>query len=54
MWSPSSWKDFPIEQNPHYPDKCALEYFQTNIYNPPPLVFVSKKVWAKYLFRYIS
>lgn len=42
LWRPSSWKDFPIEQNPHYPDKCALEYFQNNIHNHPPLVLASE------------
>ena len=41
-WSPSSWKGFPIEQNPVYPDQCALDYFQTRLKNHPPLVLASE------------
>ena len=24
-WSPSSWRDFPIKQQPTYPDRAALQ-----------------------------
>ncbi|CAG9406353.1 3-deoxy-7-phosphoheptulonate synthase class II [Providencia alcalifaciens] len=41
-WSPSSWKDFPIEQNPEYPDQCALQYYQTRLKSYPPLVLASE------------
>ncbi|WP_323086384.1 3-deoxy-7-phosphoheptulonate synthase class II [Providencia alcalifaciens] len=41
-WIPSSWKLFPIEQDPNYPDKCALEYFQSRLQLYPPLVLASE------------
>lgn len=41
-WEPSSWTEFPIEQDPLYPDKCALDYFQTRLRNHPPLVLASE------------
>lgn len=41
-WSPSSWKHFPAEQLPEYPDKYALSYFQNQLKNFPPLVLASE------------
>lgn len=41
-WSPSSWKEFPIEQDPNYPDECALKYFQSRLQSSPPLILASE------------
>uniref|UniRef100_A0A6C0K4M0 3-deoxy-7-phosphoheptulonate synthase n=1 Tax=viral metagenome TaxID=1070528 RepID=A0A6C0K4M0_9ZZZZ len=42
MWSPSSWKAFPSQQIPLYPDPVGLETVKTEIRKMPPLVFAGE------------
>ncbi|MBN2815588.1 MAG: 3-deoxy-7-phosphoheptulonate synthase class II [Campylobacterales bacterium] len=42
IWSPSSWRDKPILQQPTYPDKAALESVLEELRNYPPLVFAGE------------
>ena len=37
-WSPSSWKNFPVLQQPTYPDAAALEHALVELAELPPLV----------------
>ena len=39
QWSPGSWRDRPIQQQPNYPDAKALEAVLERIRSLPPLVF---------------
>ncbi len=41
-WSPSSWRDFPIKQQPTYPDLQALEAVDAELKQLPPLVFAGE------------
>ncbi|MCG7564549.1 MULTISPECIES: 3-deoxy-7-phosphoheptulonate synthase class II [Pseudoalteromonas] len=41
-WSPDSWRDHPIVQQPEYPDKIALESVEKQINAAPPLVFAEE------------
>jgi len=41
-WSPSSWKAFPSQQIPVYPNPVALETVKTDIQKLPPLVFAGE------------
>jgi len=38
-WSPSSWREFPIKQQPVYENKEALEKIEKELSNFPPLIF---------------
>ena len=38
MWSPESWRDFPIKQQPPYPSVIELERAVSEIRSLPPLV----------------
>jgi len=38
-WSPSSWREFPIKQQPVYEDKEALEKIEKELSTFPPLIF---------------
>ena len=42
IWSPSSWRDKPILQQPTYPDKAALQSVLDELKNYPPLVFAGE------------
>ena len=42
VWSPSSWRDFPAEQQPEWPDLHALEQALKTLSGLPPLVFAGE------------
>jgi len=39
---PSSWRDFPIKQQPEYPDPARLEAVEKELRGLPPLVFAQE------------
>jgi 3-deoxy-7-phosphoheptulonate synthase len=41
-WSPSSWRAWPIEQSPVYPDAAALAEVERQLAGFPPLVFAGE------------
>lgn len=41
-WTPDSWRDFPIAQQPQYNDAQALEAVEQQIQAMPPLVFAAE------------
>ena len=41
-WSPSSWRDKPILQQPTYPNKAELDRVLAELKNYPPLVFAGE------------
>ncbi|MCL5051072.1 MAG: 3-deoxy-7-phosphoheptulonate synthase class II [Firmicutes bacterium] len=41
-WSPDSWRKFPIQQQPSYPDQEALHYVESQLKRYPPLVFAEE------------
>ncbi len=41
-WSPSSWRDFPIKQQPTYKDKEALKRVEEELRTFPPLIFAGE------------
>ena len=41
-WSPSSWRKFPIKQQPEYKDKDALKEIEQQLSNFPPLIFAGE------------
>jgi len=41
-WSPSSWRKFPIKQQPQYKDKEALEKIEKELSSFPPLIFAGE------------
>jgi 3-deoxy-7-phosphoheptulonate synthase len=41
-WSPSSWKAFPAEQQPEWPDEAALDRALKQVSSYPPLVFAGE------------
>jgi len=42
QWTPSSWREFPIKQQPTYPDQAALEDVEAQLAKQPPLVFAAE------------
>lgn len=38
-WNPSSWRKFPIKQQPGYPDKLKLKEAEDKLHSLPPLTF---------------
>jgi 3-deoxy-7-phosphoheptulonate synthase len=42
IWSKSSWRNFPIKQQPTYPDINALQNVEQVLKNFPPLVFAGE------------
>ena len=38
LWTPDSWRDLPIKQQPIYPDKSAVEAVERSLSSVPPLV----------------
>ena len=42
QWSPSSWKDHPIKQQPAWPDEAAYDNALKHIASMPPLVFAGE------------
>jgi 3-deoxy-7-phosphoheptulonate synthase len=41
-WSPTSWRNHPIRQNPTYPDPAALAAVEQRLASYPPLVFAGE------------
>jgi len=41
-WKPSSWRDFPIKQQPVYPDKELLKSVEEELASYPPLIFAGE------------
>ncbi len=41
-WSPNSWRDFPIKQQPTYKDLEALRRVEEELKNFPPLIFAGE------------
>ena len=41
-WSPRSWREFPAEQQPAWPDEAALEAVLKQMSTMPPLVFAGE------------
>lgn len=41
-WSPESWRDFPILQQPTYTDQSHLKRIEAELKNYPPLVFAGE------------
>jgi len=41
-WTPDSWRQKPIEQNPSYPDPAALSAVEAELASFPPLVFAGE------------
>lgn len=41
-WTPSSWRNFPIKQQPNYPDQKLLEAVEAELKSYPPLVFAGE------------
>ena len=50
-WSPNSWRDFPIVQQPTYPDQQALASVEQEINSAPPLVFAEE---TRSLFKHLE
>ena len=41
-WNPESWRGLPIQQQPHWLDRGALERVETRLRRYPPLVFAGE------------
>ncbi len=41
-WTPSSWRDFPIKQQPTYEDKELLQQVEAELSSYPPLIFAGE------------
>ncbi len=41
-WSPGSWRDRPVEQQPDWPDAAVLEQSLDQVRRQPPLVFAGE------------
>ncbi|QEY63654.1 3-deoxy-7-phosphoheptulonate synthase class II [Metapseudomonas lalkuanensis] len=41
-WSPESWRDKPIQQQPEYPDAAKLAHVEQTLASFPPLVFAGE------------
>ncbi|MBN2826179.1 MAG: 3-deoxy-7-phosphoheptulonate synthase class II [Campylobacterales bacterium] len=41
-WTPSSWRDFPIKQQPHYEDQELLKKVEDELASYPPLIFAGE------------
>src|SRR6185312_515299 len=48
-WNISSWRNFPIKQQPSYEDKTKLAKVETELKKAPPLVYIEeiKKLHAQ-------
>ncbi|MBU1994359.1 3-deoxy-7-phosphoheptulonate synthase, partial [bacterium] len=42
IWSPSSWKEKPVSQQPIYPNQDELNNVLSELKNYPPLVFAGE------------
>ena len=42
QWTPQTWTEFPVEQQPDWPDSAELETVLKEISELPPLVFAGE------------
>ncbi len=42
QWSPSSWRDFPIKQQPQYENQALLRSVEEELRSYPPLIFAGE------------
>ncbi len=42
IWTPNSWRDFPIKQQPLYANKKALKKVEAELASYPPLIFAQE------------
>ena len=42
IWTPQSWRNFPIQQQPSYQDQELLKTVEKNLHKYPPLVFAQE------------
>ena len=42
IWTPASWRGFPIQQAPSYPDQAASDAVEARLRRYPPLVFAGE------------
>ncbi|VAY87438.1 2-keto-3-deoxy-D-arabino-heptulosonate-7-phosphate synthase II [hydrothermal vent metagenome] len=42
LWTPSSWRQFPIKQQPVYPNQKQLESVEKELTSYPPLIFAQE------------
>lgn len=47
IWNPTSWRDFPIKQQPIYKDLEKLEKVEKELYSYPPLIFAGEALSLK-------
>jgi hypothetical protein len=41
-WFPASWRNFPAQQQPEYPDQAAVKKALTELSSYPPLIFAGE------------
>jgi 3-deoxy-7-phosphoheptulonate synthase len=41
-WTPQTWQTFPVQQQPEWPDKAALDSALGQVSSFPPLVFAGE------------
>ena len=41
-WLPNSWRNFPVQQQPEYPDAGAVKKALTELSSYPPLIFAGE------------
>ncbi len=46
-WSPNSWRDFPIKQQPTYADMEKLKEIEKELSLYPPLIFAGEAISLK-------
>lgn len=46
-WSPSSWREFPIKQQPTYNDIKTLKEVEQELASYPPLIFAGEALSLK-------
>jgi 3-deoxy-7-phosphoheptulonate synthase len=46
-WNPSSWRDFPIKQQPEYNDQEKLKKVEKELASYPPLIFAGEALKLK-------
>ena len=54
IWTPSSWRDFPIKQQPIYPDKIKLKEVEDELSTYPPLIFAQEARDLKHQLANVS
>ncbi|MFT0212779.1 3-deoxy-7-phosphoheptulonate synthase class II [Pseudomonas sp. F1_0610] len=54
MWSPNSWRSFPIQQQPTYLDQVALAQVEQQIASFPPLVFAGEARQLRHAFAEVT